>query len=162
MSLLLLHYALLQGNISFDKYYYMDNIIASQSSLSGEKANVYVQDVSKSGCVNSGEGPGCPLSFVSYVAVKGGDIYHLGFYEDAVLSDIEKQILSTFKFTDVKTEVPSEINRIFSAINMITVMSGCTLYVPWRAVKPGNPCHPFPAVNGRSRHLRRLWIALQD
>ncbi|MEI8232116.1 MAG: hypothetical protein WCG44_00050 [bacterium] len=88
------------GDIPFDKYYYMDNTIASQSTLGGEKANVYVQDVSKSGCVNSGEGPGCPVSYVSYAAVKGSDIYHLGFYGDAVLSDIEKQILSTLKFTN--------------------------------------------------------------
>lgn len=88
------------GDISFDKYYYMDNAITSQSTLGGEKANVYIQDVRQSGCVNSGEGPGCPVSFVSYAAVKGSDIYHLGFYGDAVLSDIEKQILSSFKFAD--------------------------------------------------------------
>ena len=90
-------------NISFDNYYYMDNIIANTSILGGEKANVYIQDVSKSGCVDNGEGPGCPLSFVSYAAIKSGNIYHLGFFGDAALSDIEKQILSTFKFTDSST-----------------------------------------------------------
>lgn len=87
------------GDISLDKYYYMDNEISRKSTLDGKTANVYINDASKNKCVSDGSGPGCPLSFVTYVAQSGSDLYHVGFYDSAELSDIENQILSTFKFT---------------------------------------------------------------
>lgn len=86
-------------NITLDNYYYMDNAILQKASLGGKDANVYIQDASKNPCVSDGSGPGCPISFIAYVAENRSDIYHLDFYGDEKLSELESQILSTFKFT---------------------------------------------------------------
>ena len=86
--------------IVLDKYYYMDNPDFTKSTISGKVANIYVQDMSKNDCVSDGTGPGCPLSYVVYVAMNNGSLYHIGFFGDATLSDTEKLILSTFKFTN--------------------------------------------------------------
>ena len=88
------------GDIKFDSYYYMDNPINSKSTLGGKSANVYIQDVTNSGCITSESGPECPGSFVAYVAINGDDLYHLEFYGDTILNDTEKEILSSFKFID--------------------------------------------------------------
>lgn len=83
-----------------DEYYYMDNSDYTKSVLDGKNANVYVYDASKNSCVSDGNGPSCPISYVVYVAQNGVDLYHLGFFGDNKLSDLERQILSTFKFLD--------------------------------------------------------------
>ena len=81
-----------------DKYYYMDNPDFTKSTLGGKNANVYVYDAGKNSCVSDGTGPGCPVSYIVYVAQNGSNLYHLGFFDDSNLSTLEKQILSTFKF----------------------------------------------------------------
>lgn len=86
--------------IVLDKYYYMDNPDFTKSTLSGKVANIYIQDMSKNECVSDGTGPGCPLSYVVYASMNNGSLYHVGFFGDATLSDTEKLILSTFKFTN--------------------------------------------------------------
>lgn len=86
-------------NRPLDEYYYMDNPDYTKSLLGGENANVYLYDASKSSCV-SGNGPSCPVSYVVYVAQNGDNLYHLGFFGDNKLSDLESQILSTFKFIE--------------------------------------------------------------
>ena len=90
------------GTGTLDKYYFMDNPDYSKSLLDKRNANVYIYDDSNSSCVSDGSGPGCPISYVVYVAQNGSDLYHLGFYGTSKISDLEKQILSTFKFIDVK------------------------------------------------------------
>lgn len=88
------------SNGSLDKYYYMDNPNFSKSTIGGKISNVYTYDASKGGCINDGMGPACPISYVVYVSQNGSDFYHFSFFGDDKLSDIEKQILSTFKFLD--------------------------------------------------------------
>lgn len=88
------------GDISLDKYYYMDNSGFTKSILGSKNANVYIYDASKNSCVSDGNGPSCPLSYVTYVVLNGSDLYHLSFYGDSTLSNVEKEILSTFKFTN--------------------------------------------------------------
>jgi hypothetical protein len=88
------------ADIVLDKYYYMDNPDFTKSTLSGKVANIYTQDMSKNDCVSDGTGPGCPLSYVVYVAMNNNSLYHVGFYGDATLSDTEKLILASFKFTN--------------------------------------------------------------
>lgn len=83
-----------------DEYYFMDNPDFKKSVLGGKNANVYVYDASSNSCVSDGNGPGCPLSYVVYVAQNASYVYHFGFFGNSKLSDLEKQILSTFKFTD--------------------------------------------------------------
>ena len=46
------------------------------------------------------DGPGCGKPYVVFAARYKGDIYHLIFYGDAVVSAEENQILSTFKFLE--------------------------------------------------------------
>lgn len=88
------------GNISLDNYYFMDNQILRTASLGGKNSNVYAQDISNINCINDGSGPSCPVSFIAYVAESGSDIYHVSFYGDNQLSDLENQILSTFAFVN--------------------------------------------------------------
>jgi len=87
------------GGVSLDKYYFMDNPSFSKAFLDSKSANVYVYDASQNSCVSDGTGPGCPLSYVTYVTQNGSDLYHVSFFGDAVLSNTEAEILSTFKFT---------------------------------------------------------------
>jgi len=88
------------GDTPLDKYYYMDNPVFTKSVLDDKIANVYIFDASKNSCVSNGSGPGCTISYVTYVAQNGLDLYHLSFKGDSILSDTEKNILSTFKFTN--------------------------------------------------------------
>ena len=84
---------------SLDKYYYMDNPIFTVSSLGGKSANVYTYDA-KNTCISDGTRPACPVSYVVYAAQNGSDFYHLGFFGDSKISDLENQILSSFKFVN--------------------------------------------------------------
>lgn len=85
------------GSGSLDKYYYMDNPDFTKSTLDGKESNIYVYNAGQN-CVSDGNGPPCPVSYVVYVSQNSSDFYHLGFFGDNILSDIEKQILSTFRF----------------------------------------------------------------
>lgn len=88
------------GDIMLEKYYFMDNADFSKTFLDKKDANRYIYEASTNSCVSDGSGPGCPTSYVVYVAQKGAYLYHVGFYETSKLSDIEEQILTSFKFTN--------------------------------------------------------------
>lgn len=87
-------------NIDLDKYYYMDNPTFSKSVLGGKSANKYIYNADNDLCVDNESVPGCPVSYVTYVTQHNQDLYHLTFYGDQELSEIEDQILFTFKFID--------------------------------------------------------------
>ncbi len=81
------------GNITLDKYYFMDSPIKRKTTLAGNSANVY--EMPQGYC----DGPGCSEPYIAIVTEKGPDLYHLSFFGDIQLSEVENQILSTFKFT---------------------------------------------------------------
>lgn len=80
--------------IDMKKYFFMDAPIARTTSIAGTEANVY--EMSSGYC----DGGTCGKPFITTVTVSGPDLYHISFFGDASLSDVEKQILSTFKFTN--------------------------------------------------------------
>jgi hypothetical protein len=81
-------------NISLDKYYFMDAPIKEKTIMGGISANFY--EMPTGYC----DGPSCSEPFIAVVTEKGSDLYHLTFFGDIKLSEVENQILSTFKFTD--------------------------------------------------------------
>jgi hypothetical protein len=98
------------GNITLEKYIFMDSPIVRTTTLDGNPANVY--ELPKGYC----DGPSCSEPFIAIVAKKGSDIYHVSFSGDIQLSEVETQILSTFTFLD-KTATPSTTpNASVSAI----------------------------------------------
>lgn len=78
--------------IDIKNYFFMDAPISGTTSLAGNPANIY--KMPNGYC----DGPSCSDPYIAVVTVNGPDLYHLSFFGDDKLSDIEKQILSTFKF----------------------------------------------------------------
>jgi hypothetical protein len=85
-------------NVSLDKYYFMDSPIARTTTLAGLSANVY--EMPEGYC----DGPTCGDPYIAIGTLKGSDFYSISFYGDIVLSDIENQILSTFRFISVSDD----------------------------------------------------------
>lgn len=80
--------------IDLDNYYYMDSPITRKTTLAGVDANVY--ELPNGYC----DGPSCSEPYISVVTKKGSDLYHFSFFGDILLSETERQILSTFKFAN--------------------------------------------------------------
>ena len=76
-----------------ENYYYLDFIPESQSTLGGEIANVTKSEI---GYCDAGF---CGDPFMAYSVKKGNDFVNLVFYGDTKLSDTEKAVLESFKFT---------------------------------------------------------------
>ncbi|MBU2632730.1 hypothetical protein KKG52_03360 [Patescibacteria group bacterium] len=81
------------GSITLDNYYYMDHPVARKTTLADIPANIYE-------LVNAGDGPSNIEPSITMVTEKDSELYHISFYGDTKLSDIENKILSTFKFTE--------------------------------------------------------------
>ena len=79
--------------ISLDNYYYMDSPIARKIALLNGSVNVY--EMPNGYC----DGPECSKPFTAVVTQNDSNLYHISFFGDAELSDIENRILSTFRFT---------------------------------------------------------------
>lgn len=78
---------------SLNQYYYLDFPVSSRSTLGGQEALVF--EAPNGYC----DGPGCSDPFVAYSTKNGDDFYNLVFSGDVKMSDTEKSILSSFKFT---------------------------------------------------------------
>ncbi|MBU2010369.1 MAG: hypothetical protein ABIJ80_02770 [Patescibacteria group bacterium] len=78
---------------SMNQYYYLDFPVSSRSTLGGQEALVF--EAPNGYC----DGPGCGDLFVAYSTKNGDDFYNLVFSGDVKMSDTEKSILSSFKFT---------------------------------------------------------------
>lgn len=78
---------------SLDKYYYLDFPVSFRSTLGGKEALVF--EAPNGYC----DGPGCSDPFIAYSTKNGDDFYNLVFGGDVELSETEKSILSSFKFT---------------------------------------------------------------
>ncbi len=81
------------GSITLDNYYYMDSAITRKTTLAGNPANVY--EAPNGYC----DVTSCSKPYIVIVTEMGSDLYHITFSGDIQLSDVENQILSTFKFT---------------------------------------------------------------
>ena len=79
------------GNTPIAQYRYLDFPIDHTSRLDGEDAMVY--KAPNGYC----DGPSCGSPFLSYVVKHGLYFYHLTFYGDIKLDDIETEIRSSFK-----------------------------------------------------------------
>jgi len=77
-----------------NKYYYMDMEPDHKVLLDGVEANVYI--ASNGYC----DGPGCSKPYISFVTVNGNNIYHFSFHNRTTITDIDKKILDSFKFTN--------------------------------------------------------------
>jgi len=78
---------------SLNQYYYLDFPVSSKSTLDGKEALVF--EAPNGYC----DGPGCGSPFIAYSTKYGDDFYNLVFSGDVKMSDTEKSILSSFKFT---------------------------------------------------------------
>ncbi len=78
---------------SLNQYYYLDFSVSSRSTLGGQEALVF--EAPNGYC----DGPGCSDPFIAYSTKYGDDFYNLVFSGDVKMSDTEKSILSSFKFT---------------------------------------------------------------
>jgi len=78
---------------SLNQYYYLDFPVSSRSKLGEQEALVF--EAPNGYC----DGPGCSAPFVAYSTKYGDDFYNLVFSGDVKMSDTEKSILSSFKFT---------------------------------------------------------------
>lgn len=78
---------------SLGQYYYLDFPVSSRSTLGGKEALVF--EAPNGYC----DGPGCGDPFIAYSAKNNDDFYNIVFYGDTKLSDTEKTILASFKFT---------------------------------------------------------------
>ena len=81
-------------NTTLDQYYYLDFPVSSKSTLGGKEALVF--KAPNGYC----DGPGCGYPFITYSTKNYDNFYNLTFYGDIKLSDTEKTILSSFKFTE--------------------------------------------------------------
>jgi len=81
-------------NISLNQYYYLDFPVSSKSIIGGKEALVF--EAPHGYC----DGPECSNPFVAYSTKNDDDFYNLVFYGNAILSETEKSILSTFKFIE--------------------------------------------------------------
>ena len=79
---------------SLDKYMYLDFKASSRSTLGGDEAAVF--EAPGGYC----DGPGCTDPFVAYAAKRGDDFYHLVFFGDTELNEVEESILASFIFTE--------------------------------------------------------------
>ena len=82
------------GNITLDNYYFMDAPISRKTTLAGLLANIY--EVPNGYC----DGPSCSEPYAAIVTEKDLDLYHISFFGDIQFSEVENQILSTFKFLE--------------------------------------------------------------
>lgn len=82
-----------EKNASLEQYYYLDFIPSGKWMLWGQEASIF--EAINGYC----DGPGCSEPFVAYATKYGYDFYNLVFNGDITLSEVEKYILSSFKFT---------------------------------------------------------------
>lgn len=78
---------------SLNQYYYLDFPVSSRSILDEKEALVF--EAPNNYC----DGPSCGDPFIAYSTKNNDDFYNLVFYGDTKLTDTEKFILASFKFT---------------------------------------------------------------
>lgn len=78
------------GNFTLDNFKYHDTSPVKKTTLDGIPANMYASD---NYCEDD---PTC--ASVAYFSIKGSEMYFVVFFGDLKMSDVENQILSTFKF----------------------------------------------------------------
>ncbi|MDP2691908.1 MAG: S-layer homology domain-containing protein [bacterium] len=83
---------------SLNQIFYNDQPFSSRALLGGKEALVFVS------ATGYCDGPGCGSPSVAYVAKNGDDFYYLVFYGDAELSDTERLIVESFKFTEIAVD----------------------------------------------------------
>lgn len=86
------------SNISLANYKYLDFPVKQKTTLGGNPANIYEMPIGY--C----DGPSCSDPSITIVTEYGPDFYHLEYYGDTQLSDVENQILSTFKFVEKNSD----------------------------------------------------------
>lgn len=84
----------IDGGITFDNYKYLEAPVKGKATLGGRPANIF--ELPKGYC----EEESCTQPFLAFVAEKGGVLYHVNFYGDTELSEVEEQILASFYYLD--------------------------------------------------------------
>jgi len=82
------------GSTTLDQYHYLDFLASSNATLGGKEALVF--EAPKGYC----DGPGCGDPFIAYSTKNNNYFYNIVFFGDVKLTDIEKPILTSFKFTE--------------------------------------------------------------
>ncbi len=105
------------NNMNLDTYFYMDVPITRTITLLGKPANTYEL---QNGYCDGGEGCGKPS--ITIVLQNNSELFHISFYGDTQLSELEQQILNTFEFIGDKSssanlKIPNSINELFVTIN---------------------------------------------
>jgi hypothetical protein len=99
------------NKVALDKYLYMDSPVKRTATLAGKEANVY--EFPKGYC----DGPSCSDPFVAIVIENANDFYHLSFFGSNQLSNLDKQILSSFKLINGSEPTKTTSTKIYSDIN---------------------------------------------
>lgn len=81
-----------ENNTPLEKYFYLDQEASGQIVLGGQKALIFKSETGY--C----DGPSCGKPYIAYVLKKDNDFYVISFSGATTLSNIENQILSTFRF----------------------------------------------------------------
>ncbi len=114
---------------SLNQYNYLDFPVSSRSTLGGREALVF--EAPNGYC----DGPGCGDPFIAYVAKNNDDFYHLIFSGKTKLSDTEKTILSTFKFTsNTQTQNPTWKDAVYNQFKNLAVWEVNENLSDWRLV----------------------------
>lgn len=83
------------GKGKIDKiYYFLDSPVTTSTIIDGHEARVFKSETGY--C----DGPSCSQPFVTYITENNNKLYEITFSGDTEISETERKVLASFKFTD--------------------------------------------------------------